>query len=221
MKSSLAFGLPAVLLVLCGLPAGAQVGSQGALGGRSATAGQSRPLGGIAARGSGGGGRRRSGSSVYATGPVYAAPYAYSFYTPNYFDTYGGYGTDPYAYGYQAAPPPPDMSVPPPMPMAPQAPPVIINQYFAGPPPQQGPPPDPQQDQASGDPLGPVDNFYLIAYKNHTVYTALAYWVEDKTLHYVTTGNTHNQASLDLIDMDLTKKLNQSRGVTFSLTPKQ
>ena len=63
--------------------------------------------------------------------------------------------------------------------------------------------------QAPGDPIGTPQNYYLIAYKNHAVYTALAYWVEDKTLHYVTTQNTHNQASLDLIDLTLTKSLNQ------------
>jgi hypothetical protein len=44
--------------------------------------------------------------------------------------------------------------------------------------------------------------------------------VEDKTLNYVTAGNTHNQASLDLIDMDLTKTLNQARGVPFSIAGK-
>ena len=49
------------------------------------------------------------------------------------------------------------------------------------------------------------------------IYSALAYWVEDKTLHYVTTQNTHNQASLDLIDLTLTKNLNQANDVPFSI----
>ena len=57
----------------------------------------------------------------------------------------------------------------------------------------------------------------MIAYKNHAVYTALAYWVEDKTLHYVTTQNTHNQASLDLIDLALTKSLNRRNDVPFAI----
>lgn len=30
-------------------------------------------------------------------------------------------------------------------------------------------------------------------------------------MNYVTEGNKHNQASLDLIDMDLTKTLNEGR----------
>ena len=65
--------------------------------------------------------------------------------------------------------------------------------------------------------LAPAENYYLIAYKNHSVYAALAYWVEDDTLHYVTTQNTHNQASLALIDIELTKNLNQARNVPFSV----
>ena len=59
----------------------------------------------------------------------------------------------------------------------------------------------------------------MIAYKNHAIYAALAYWVEDKTLHYVTTQNRHNQASMDLIDLTLTKSLNEDRQVPFTITP--
>jgi hypothetical protein len=65
--------------------------------------------------------------------------------------------------------------------------------------------------------IGTPRSYYLIAYRNHAVYSAIAYWVEDKTLHYVTTQNTHNQASLDLIDLELTKSLNQAHDVPFSI----
>jgi hypothetical protein len=103
---------------------------------------------------------------------------------------------------------------------------VIINQYFGSQEPlgtehfgaepaPQALPDDPPQ--TAGDPIGAPQNYYLIAYRNHAVYSALAYWVEDKTLHYVTTQNTHNQASLDLIDLNLTKSLNQTRDVPFSI----
>ena len=68
-----------------------------------------------------------------------------------------------------------------------------------------------------GDPIGPPQNYYLIAYRDHTVYSALAYWVEGDTLHYVTTQNTHNQASLALIDLDRTTKLNADRSIPFSI----
>jgi len=90
---------------------------------------------------------------------------------------------------------------------------VIINQFFGTMPPQyQGPPPQGSAGPAADDQQpAPADRHYLLAYKNHTVYEVLAYWVEDKTMNYVTAGNKHNQASLDLIDMDLTKTLNEGR----------
>lgn len=58
---------------------------------------------------------------------------------------------------------------------------------------------------------------YLIAFKDHTIYSAVAYWVEGDTLHYFTTGNTHNQVSLSLVDRDLTLRLNQEAGNNMQL----
>lgn len=58
---------------------------------------------------------------------------------------------------------------------------------------------------------------YLIAFKDHTIYSAVAYWVDGETLHYFTTGNTHNQASISLIDRDLTQRLNKESGIDFHL----
>jgi hypothetical protein len=55
----------------------------------------------------------------------------------------------------------------------------------------------------------------LIAFKDHTIYAALTYWLEGETLHYVTTHGTHNQVSLGLIDRELTERLNRERGVDF------
>jgi hypothetical protein len=107
---------------------------------------------------------------------------------------------------------------------APGAPPVVINQYFA--PPPLPPPPvtsgfyqpsgdRPQQDEDSSS--SQPAKYYLLAFKDHSVYSALAYWVEDKTLHYVTTNNTHNQVSLDLVDLEFTQQLNRDRDVPFSI----
>ncbi|HUI57164.1 MAG TPA: hypothetical protein VLY04_19445 [Bryobacteraceae bacterium] len=58
---------------------------------------------------------------------------------------------------------------------------------------------------------------YLIAFKDHTIYSAVAYWVDGDTLHYFTSGNTHNQVSLSLIDRDLTVRLNRESGVDMKL----
>jgi hypothetical protein len=60
---------------------------------------------------------------------------------------------------------------------------------------------------------------YLLAFKDHTIYSAVAYWADGDTLHYFTTGNTHNQASLSLIDRDLTERLNRELGIDFKLPP--
>jgi hypothetical protein len=104
----------------------------------------------------------------------------------------------------------------------PAAPPVVINQYF-GPP--VAPPPASsfyqpsadRQQQDEEDSAAAAPKYYLLAFRDHSVYSALAYWVEDKTLHYVTPQNTHNQASLDLVDVDFTKQLNRDRPVPFSV----
>jgi len=63
----------------------------------------------------------------------------------------------------------------------------------------------------------PEPEHYLIAFKDHTIYAALAFWVEGDTLHYFTEGNTHNQVSLSLIDKDLTNRLNRESGANLQL----
>ncbi len=58
---------------------------------------------------------------------------------------------------------------------------------------------------------------YLIAFKDHTIYSAVAYWVDRDTLHYFTSGNVHNQVSLSLVDRDLTVQLNKESGLDVKL----
>jgi hypothetical protein len=60
---------------------------------------------------------------------------------------------------------------------------------------------------------------YLIAFKDHTIYLAVAYWVDGDTLHYFTSGNTHNQVSISLLDRTLTERLNKESGIDFKLSP--
>ncbi len=235
MKSLLAFSLAFAGLLIPAPLAMAQFGGHnGAVGVPPALGAITRPLGGFApgignfnaTRGfnynynnsfNRGSSRKGSGKNNY--------PYAYSVWVPDYFDYLNGTGAYSAPYGAPAAPPPgyfdPGLAGPPPGSQQP----VVINQYFSGPPPAPqpyGPTPNaPDVNNTSGtpgDPLGAPQNYYLIAYKNHAIYAALAYWVEDKTLHYVTTQNTHNQASMDLIDLTLTKSLNQDRQVPFSIT---
>ncbi len=154
------------------------------------------------------GGARSFGRSVvipYAV-PVYGYGYgSYGYGGPAYGSGY----TDPgYTSGY-AAPPPPDQ----PMDYGPDG-------GQPAPPPQpednslqmyQAPAPSPQEAAMS------EGRYYLIAYKDHSVYTALAFWMENGALNYVTPQNTHNQVSLDRLDLDLTKQLNARRGMAFNI----
>ena len=135
----------------------------------------------------------------------------------------GGYG-----YGYAPPDAPPEQQqqqgnvtvIYPPQPA-----PVIINQYGPADPsaaarPRIYEPADAAPDVSTAPTQEPPH--YLLAFKDHTIYSAVAYWVDGETLHYFTSGNTHNQASLSLIDRDLTARLNQEAGMEVKLpAPKQ
>lgn len=153
----------------------------------------------------------------------------------------GGYG---YGYGYGYDPSSVDPSAyyggdqQPPVVNPNGAPSVVINQNFA---PQAANPvvkeytPDSwndQQQQQGGlrmyqAPSGPhtataqqpsdQPTLYLIAFKDHSIVQALGYWMEGSTLHYVSAEHSLNQASLDLIDRDLSTRLNSERGVEFRI----
>jgi hypothetical protein len=58
---------------------------------------------------------------------------------------------------------------------------------------------------------------YLLAFKDHNIVPALGYWMEGNTLHYVSVDHSMNQVSLDLIDRDLSQRLNDERNVEFKL----
>jgi hypothetical protein len=81
---------------------------------------------------------------------------------------------------------------------------------------------------SAADDLQPVEeppstvepSHYLIAFKDHSVYSAVAYWVDGDTLHYFTSGNTHNQVSVSLVDRDLTERLNKESGLELKLPPR-
>jgi hypothetical protein len=143
------------------------------------------------------------------TGAV-IVPYAYPVY-------YGsGYADNSYQGAPQQQQPNVTVVYPP------QPAPVIINQFGPGtmPPPMAGdrepaspyqqPTTDHADDQSSSD-------HYLLALKDHTIYSVVAYWVDGDTLHYFTAGNVHNQASLSLVDRDLTARLNKESGLEVNL----
>jgi hypothetical protein len=98
------------------------------------------------------------------------------------------------------------------------APPVIINQSFS--PPRQAAelcsnvPANTPRSQAGNDERPTI---YLIAFKDHRIVQALGYWTDAATLHYISAEYGLNQASLVLIDRDLSQRLNDERGVAFKV----
>ncbi len=84
--------------------------------------------------------------------------------------------------------------------------------------PQSGPMPGPARSggKAAANSDG-QPTLYLIAFKDNGIVQALGYWVEDGNLHYVSAGHTLNQVSLDLVDRELSQRLNDERSVEFKL----
>jgi hypothetical protein len=158
-------------------------------------------------------GRQHRGNGNF--GGNNAAAYAYPVYIGGY-----GYGYDP---SYAAPPAPaepqqPNVTVVYP----PQPAPVIINQFGPADP-AAAPRPRmyemPREPEADTAPAPVEPTHFLMAFKDHTIYSAIAYWVDGDTLHYFTAGNTHNQASLSLVDRELTERLNRESGVQVKLPP--
>jgi len=83
----------------------------------------------------------------------------------------------------------------------------------------QAPPSHPYADAAAAQRAASSDQptIYLIALRDHTIVQALGYWMEGSTLHYVSAEHTLNQLSIDLVDRDLSQRLNDERGLDFRL----
>jgi hypothetical protein len=61
---------------------------------------------------------------------------------------------------------------------------------------------------------GPI---YSIALKDHSVHFAAAYWTDSLMLHYLTPQGTHVQIRRDLVDFDLSARLNREKNLEFRL----
>ena len=112
-----------------------------------------------------------------------------------------------------------------------QPPVVIINQYFT---PDVAhpvvrdysnarlPEPGPPAANAADSAVNPSDQqvMFLIAMKDHTIFPAIAYWVDGDTLNCITVQGSKNTVSLDLVDRDFSKQINKERNVEFGLPSK-
>ena len=136
---------------------------------------------------------------------------------------YPGYAVSEYnpdsAYSYDQQPPNMGQA-----PLQQPAPPVIINQYGSVPgqvaaaePILNAPAMQTLHAPVSSEPDETDLAIWFIALKDGWVYTASDYWVENGTLHYLTKGGKHNQVSLELVDRQISAKLNKDRD--FHLPP--
>jgi hypothetical protein len=142
---------------------------------------------------------------------LYGNGYATGYADPQAAGPDGGYNSG-YAAGYGGDP------------GAGQSPVVIINQGFR---PDTANPvmhdysntPLPPGPSAQGQPMQPDDQptIYLIAMKDHTIFPAVAYWVDGDTLNYITAEGSQNRASMSLVDRDFSTQLNNERHVEFRL----
>src|ERR1039458_882005 len=180
--------------------------------------------GGSGFRGGGGYGGYRGGYGGYYGGyggyrggyyggyGGYYSPYFYSGYGLGYWPGYADYGYDYGSYpanSYSAYQPSPNVTVV----YAPPAAPATVYVERAG----------PQRDEYGQEiqrPRSAPDSdssIYLIAFRDRSIFAAVAYWVEGGTLHYVTQEHEQKQVPLSTVDRDLSDKLNRERGVAFSL----
>jgi hypothetical protein len=124
-------------------------------------------------------------------------PYYYGAYPYGY--AYDPYYYDPYPYGYQ-------VQTVPAQPYPQQAP----NQGQYGPPPQQQTQPQATNGSDSG-------NYFLIAFKDHSIQAATAYKVEGDQIHWMTRDGQERQAPLSSVDIADSQKLNRDRNVDFRI----
>jgi hypothetical protein len=210
MRIGPGFGL--VLLLASGLCAQVRSGG-GVVNPGGNLPGTTRTLGSVVNPGQGGlVVSRARGSSTSGNRVVYAYP----VYIGGYYATpYISYADDSAAAAPAAQPASTNVTVvmPPQQPVTP----VVINYNYSSAPPS-GPDAGGNRAQpAEQDDSTTEPSHYLIAFKDHTIYAATAYWVDGDTLHYFTSGNVHNQASLALVDRDFTERLNKEAGLDVRL----
>lgn len=137
--------------------------------------------------------------------PYYGYGYSPGYYgywgAGPYYDPYYGGGYPYYGGGYAAQT------------YSQQSPVIVVNQqprqydYAAN---DQAPPPQP-----APAPYQPA--VYKIAFKDHRIVSALAYWITDQDLHYVTLDHAMRVVALSSVDRRFSEQLNRDQGVQFRL----
>jgi len=143
-------------------------------------------------------------------GAGYGAAFPIAYPVPVYVG--GEYYSDPAYYPQEQQQPAPNITII--MPPQPAQAPVAQDQPSSGGVIHNYQVPSAERPEPADDQV-----VFFVALKDSSVYTALAYWVEDSTLHYINSQGKHNQVSLDLVDRSTSAKLNEGRKVEFRLPP--
>jgi len=114
------------------------------------------------------------------------------------YPTYPYYGTDDGYSSYSTYEPSPNVTV-----VYPQQPPSVV--YM----------PDARDSEARN--LSSSSPMYLMAFQDHTIRAAIAYWVDGPTLHYVDLQHEQTKVPLEFVDRNLTIWLNRERNVAIVL----
>ena len=157
------------------------------------------------------------GRGFYGGYGLYGYPgfgYGYGYY-PGYYDSYYPYNYSYYASSayssYPAYNPSPNVTV------------VYPSQASAPPAYEQHAMPVTRDYDEYGQEIrrsggsSAASPIYLVAFKDHAINAAAAYWVDGRTLHYVTLQHEEKQAPLDTVDRDFSMQLNRERHVQFQL----
>jgi len=139
----------------------------------------------------------------YGTGFYYAPYIGANPYTSNYPYTVNDYSPTPNVTVIYAQPPAPD--------------PVPVPVYKDVAPVPAGPSYDQYGQEIKPEPAADASPIYLVAMKDQGIVAAAAYWVDGKTLHYLTLQHQEKQVPLDLVDHSFSQQLNRERHVAFHL----
>jgi hypothetical protein len=144
--------------------------------------------------------------------------FGYSSYWPGYYDYGYDYSPSYSSYAYPAYQPSSNVTVVYPQTAQAAPSPVYVNpvlrQYD-----EYGQ--ELRQPSAGGNGSANGSPLYLIAFRDQSIRAAVAYWVDGKTLHYVTQQHEERQAPIDTVDRDTSLRLNRERRVAFSLPAQQ
>ena len=201
-------------------PAYAQRGGGHGGGGGHASGGGGHSSGAVRGGSSGsfrGGGDFRGGDfrGGYYGGRYYGPSFYFGVGGYPYYGYYGYdpyyYGYGPYAYGgYPAYAPPPA--------------PVQPNSDYGYRYPEQGQPApaQPQQQPPQTQPQStngndPGQNFYLIAFTDHSIQAATAYKVEGDQIRWITREGEERGAPLSKVDIQFSEQINHDRQVDFQI----